>query len=226
MTKKMTLCLILIACLFASCNTAPLYNIPVSEAVNVDGARKAVVDARDLSIKANERLISAQAELAKAKKETEAAKALVAEMKQKNSPYADKVERLRNEYEIIVDVLTKQLQETGIILQSQLESLKKAGIELDKAREASAISEREKESLRLAIKQASQELTKAQKEVQKLQSWKDKNMWYKKFFWWTVIGVLLFTVGYAYFTGATGGITRFFSPVRHQDQAQKYLFAL
>jgi len=203
--------MVLFACLVVSCgNSANTPDLPdISEPVDVEGASERVSDASGMSIKARERLSLAEAELNKAKKETEAAKALVAQMKKKNSPYAESVETLRREYEDLVDSLTQQLKQTGIILDEQLLKLKQAGIELNEARKASAASEAEKQVLRQYGKNVAEKLNKAEKRANDLQSWKDANMWYKKFFWWTVIGATVFVVGYVYLTGLTGGIGRF-----------------
>lgn len=188
------------------------HNTPLpaeSKAVNVEGASERVSDANRLSIEARERLRFAQEELERSKQEAEDAKSLVARMKENKSPYADTVSALRDRYENLIDSLTQQLNQTGMLLDEQLSKLRDAGIELNKARAASAASEQEKKALRLRVKEVDKKLNEAQKEVSDLKTWKDKNMWYKKFFWWTLATVVILGGAWLYFTGATGGLGRF-----------------
>lgn len=177
--------------------------------VDVDGASDRVSDANRLSIEAMQKLRFAQEELEKSRQEAEDAKSLVEQMKKNKSPYADMVASLRNKYESLVHSLTEQLTQTGMLLDEQIDKLKDARIELNKARVASAASEQEKKALRRHIETVDQKLNEAEKEVNKLQEWKDKNMFYKKFFWWTLATVVILGGAWIYFTGATGGLARF-----------------
>lgn len=182
---------------------------PVSGVVSVEGASESVGDARDLNIDASSRLAVAKAELKKAKEETEKAEVLIVKMRESKSPFTDNVEGLKNSCVSLIRGVTLQIHQTGSVLDKQLIQLRRAGTELNKAREASAKSEAEKDALRSYGKDKAEKLAKCEKEVTKLQTWKDKNMWYKKFFWWTLATVVTLAVAYIYFSGATGGLARF-----------------
>jgi len=181
---------------------------PVSDVVNVEGASASVGDARDLNIDANTRLAVAKAELKKAKEETEKAEVLIVKMRENKSPFTDNVESLKSSCVSLIRSVTLQIHQTGDVLDRQLIQLQKAGKDLNKAREASAKSEAEKDALRSYGKEKADKLAKCEKEVNKLQTWKEKNMWYKKFFWWTLGTVVTLVIAYVYFSGATGGLSR------------------
>jgi predicted nucleic acid-binding Zn-ribbon protein len=198
--------LLFLAC---SCGSKPkVVTPPVTPPVNVESVDKKVLEAKDFAAKARERLFAAEIELSKAREDADAAELLVAEMRKANSGFADHVEELRVKYVGHINNLTKQIDETGVILDGQLKALREAGEEINKARQASANSEAEKAVLRNGNKTLAENLSESEKRADKLQSWKDKNSWYKKFFWWTVIGAVLFSGVYVYFTGATGGLAK------------------
>lgn len=206
MTKEITLCAMLfIAPFLASCERKTPIAPPISQPVNVDVASGKVSSASDLSIRAGVKVDVAKAELEKARKEAEDAKALVEEMRKAASPYAEQVDAIRSKYVSLINSLTIQLQETKTILQQQLVALREATIDLQKAKQASLASEAEKQALRSSLEAASQNLNQAQQEVKKLQEWKNKNIWYKKFFWWTVVGAVLFAAAYIYLAAPTMG---------------------
>jgi chromosome segregation ATPase len=204
---SLTLMFVLSSC---SCVNHNNSSLPTkSKSVNVKVASDRVSQASNLSIRASEKLIFAQSELEKARKETEEAKSLVAQMKKNRSPFADMVAALRDRHETLVNKLTEQLNQTGTLLEEQFSKLNDARIDLNKAREASAASEAEKATLRSHVIEADKKLTKSKQELKDLEVWKAKNIWYKKFFWWTISTVVVLGGAWLYFTGATGGLARF-----------------
>jgi len=175
-------------------------------AVSLDATEKGVSHASDLGREAQGNVRDAEAELSQARKEAEEAKALVEKMRKQKSQFAEEVEVMRVKYVNHIDYLTGKLRETGVILQKQLESLRAAGREIQIARAASAASEVEKEALRDGNQILAKNLEEEKKSAAKYKEKYDKNLWYKKWFWWSVFGVCVITfmlivgiVGYVYF---------------------------
>ena len=197
------------AFLFAanSCQRSPvIVNPPVTKPVNVDKVGKNVNSATNLNIVAKKGVSDAQIELKKAKKDAQEAKNLVAKMRSQNSAFAEEAERMVANYEYHIDMLTTQLQKTGEVLDEQLAELRKAGEEINRLRDDIVRSEAEKMILRRNTEVLAKSLKDEQKNAEKLKEWKDKNMWYKKWFWWSVFGAVMVglflifgVVAYVYF---------------------------
>ena len=179
-----------------------------SKPVNVDTPIRNVTDAKSLNQEAQTRLKIIEEEIKKATDESKKTEVVVVEMKKNQSPFADTVQSIKSNCDSIIGIVTFQVRKTGDVLDQQLAKLSEAGLELAKAREASIASEKEKAELREKIAEASDKLVRSEKEVKELQEWKDKNMWYKKFFWWVTISVSVLAVAWIYFSGATGGLSR------------------
>lgn len=197
------------AFLFAtnSCQRSPvIVKPPVTKPVSVSKVGKNVSSATNLSIVAKKNVSKAQTELLEAKKDAQEARSLVEKMRNENSAFTEQAERMVLNYEYHIDRLTAQLQETGEILDEQLAELRKAGEEINKLREDIARSEVEKTILRRNTEVLAKSLKDEQKNAEKLKEWKDKNMWYKKWFWWSVFGAVMVglflifgVVAYVYF---------------------------
>lgn len=215
MIKKITFhSLVIFTVLFAlascSCDNhrSPVIIPDKSKPVDVGPPIRNVDDAKTLNKEAQTRLKIIKEEIKKATDESKKAEVVVVEMKKKQSPFADTVNGIKANCDLIIDIVTFQVNKTGDVLDQQLVKLTIAAEELAKAREASLASEKEKTELRSSIAKASEKLIKSEKEVKELQEWKDKNMWYKKFFWWVTISVSVLVIAWVYFSGATGGLSR------------------
>ena len=204
-SKGLTFCV----ALFLICSCGQREKPPVvkpTPAVSLDATEKGVSHASDLGREAQGNVRDAEMELSQARKEAEEAKALVGKMRKQKSQFAEEVEAMRVKYVGHIDYLTEKLRETGVILHKQLESLRTAGREIAIARAASAASEVEKEALRSGNQILIENLEEEKKSAAKYKEKYDKNLWYKKWFWWSVFGVcvimfLLFLaiVAYVYF---------------------------
>lgn len=205
--RGLTFCATLL--LICSCSCAQREKPPAvkqTPPVSLDATEKGVSYAGDLGREAQSNVRDAEMELSQARKEAEEAKALVEKMRKQKSQFAEEVEVMRVKYVGHIDYLTEKLRETGVVLHKQLESLRAAGREIAIAKAASAASEVEKEALRDGNQILAKNLEKEKKSAAKYKEKYDKNLWYKKWFWWSVFGVCVITfmlivgiVGYVYF---------------------------
>jgi len=193
-SKGITFCATLF--LLCSCSCGQRSKAPVvkpTPAVSLEATEKGVTEARDFSFQAKRNIVDAEMELAQARKEAEEAKALVEEMRRQKSKFAESVEEMRLRYVGHIDSLTNKLKKTGVILERQLTSLRMAGKEIAIARAASAASEVEKKALRDGNEILAKDLEDEKKSAAKYKEKYDKNLWYKKWFWWSVFGICFIT---------------------------------
>lgn len=204
-SKGFILCVTLF--LVSSCGQREIPQKPKeAPRVNLDATEKGVIQACTFGRQAQNSVKDAERELLQAREDAEEAKALVDKMRKQRSQFAEEVEEMRVKYVGRINYLTDKLKETGVILEKQLVSLRMAGREIAIARSASAASEVEKEALRDGNKILAKNLEKEKKSAAKYKEKYDKNLWYKKWFWWSVFGVCVITfvlivaiVGYVYF---------------------------
>ena len=163
----------------------PKVIIPIDKtpAVSVIKVGENVTQGKLLSIAAKNKVISAQAEVERARQEVRSAKALVAEMKSTNSQYAVRVEEFRKKLCVAVETIAKWLKDTGDVLDSQMISLRRAELELEKAKNASIASEKEKRDLRLATNHLQVALVNEKKRADENEQYKDKYHKLTKYKW-------------------------------------------
>lgn len=163
-------------------------------AVNISAVKAGVSQVEREAIAARKELSLARFEADKAIEEAKEAKGLVEKMSEAQSPFAREVEALRWGYESRISSVSRRMTEMDSLLIKQAQALRDALWAIDEAAVASALSEREKAELRVVASEAIEREAAEKKRADTLQEWKDKNMFYKRWFWWSIAGGVFFVL--------------------------------